>query len=81
MLQVGEFCVLNYGRYKNVPVQVRSVKLDANGSSIEVKFRSLENVNFLDRKTNIEFIPQNYDNIGGKYALATIINRTDVGDE
>lgn len=79
-LQVGEFVMLNHGRYVNIPCQVRSIKLDANGSSIEVKLRSLESVNFIDKSTGKEYIPKHFDGIGGHQALVKITNRTDMGD-
>lgn len=79
-LQIGDFVILNHGRYVNVPCQVRSIKLDSNGSFIEVKLRSLENINFLDKKRNLEYTPANFDNIGGLQALSTITDRTDGGN-
>ena len=79
-LQIGDFVSLNSGRYVNVPCQVRSLKIDSNGSFLEVKLRSLENINFIDRESNEEYYPANFDGIGGNQALANITNRSDDGD-
>lgn len=79
-LQIGDFVILNHGRYVNVPCQVRSVKIDANGSSLEVKLRSLESVNFIDANKSIEYTPLYFDNVGGIQAVADIISKTDSGD-
>ena len=79
-LQIGDFVILNHNRYVNVPCQVRSIKLDANGSSIEVKLRSLENINFLDKNRNETYTPLNFDNIGGIQAITNILTQSDGGD-
>ena len=79
-IKIGDFVKLNYKRYVDVPCQVRSVKIDANGSSVEVKLRSLESVNFIDSTKGITYTPVNFDGIGGIQAIAHLIVRTDGGD-
>lgn len=79
-LELGQFVKLTWGRYQNVPCQVRSLAIDANGSKVKVKLMSLENIKFLDAISKVEYEPAYFDGIGGYAARASMITYEDGGD-